>query len=356
VLNPLAKLADVGERELVRHLRERIPGGPGVVVGVGDDAAVVETSALTLVTTDCLVEGVHFRQEWQPPRLLGRKALSVNLSDVAAMAGTARYALVSLCLPPDYEVGWLDGLYDGLLERAAETGLTVVGGNLSAIAGPAVVGITLLGQASRAVTRSQARPGDLLLVTGSLGAAAEGLTLLGQGARLDENGDLWKTGVWTESSALSLTHCLRAQLDPKPPLAFARALAEGDWLHAAIDISDGLSADLRRLCEESEVRAGVDAFAVPVSPHVVSLERARGGDALALALHGGEDYQLLLALAPESLPALRDLAVIWDLPVNVIGEVREGEPEVFLRAGTDETPLAPNAHEHFRPPTGSSAA
>ena len=119
-MEPQTPVGEIGERALIRHLRSRIPSGPGVIVGVGDDAAAVETGPLTLVTSDTLVEGIHFRREWSPPRLLGRKALSVNLSDVAAMAGLARYATVSLCLPPDIPLAFVDGLYDGLLERAAE--------------------------------------------------------------------------------------------------------------------------------------------------------------------------------------------------------------------------------------------
>jgi thiamine-monophosphate kinase len=348
VLNPESTVAEVGEAGLVRHLQNRIPGGPGVVLGVGDDAAVVETSALTMVTTDSLVEDVHFRREWAVPRLLGRKALSINLSDVAAMAGIPRYALVSLCLPPETRLAFVDGFYDGLLERAAETGVNVVGGNLARTAGPAVISLTLVGQAPRILGRAGALPGDLVVVTGMLGGAAAGLKLLAQGARLDDEGELASTGVWTESSAPALRHCLRAQLDPQPPLSLARALAEVELVHAAIDLSDGLSGDLRRLCEASGVAATIDAFAVPVNPHAAGLERARGGDALALALHGGEDYQLLLATAPESLMALRDLAVIWDLPLAVVGEFVQGEPEVYLGAGTDRVPLAASAHDHFR--------
>ena len=348
VLNPESTVAEVGEADLLLHLRHRIPGGPGVVLGIGDDAAVVETQALSMVTTDSLVEDVHFRREWVVPRLLGRKALSINLSDIAAMAGIPRYALVSLCLPPDTRIAFVDGFYDGLLERAAETGVSVVGGNLARTAGPAVISLTLIGQAPRVLGRAGARPGDLVAVTGRLGGAAAGLKLLAQDARLDEDGELASTGVWTESSAPALRHCLRAQLDPQPPLSFARALAERDLVHAAIDLSDGLSGDLRRLCEASGVEATIDAFKVPVNTHAAGLERARGGDALALALHGGEDYQLLLAVAPESLTALQDLAVIWDLPLTAVGTFAAGEPEVYLQAGTDRSPLVSSSHDHFR--------
>jgi thiamine-monophosphate kinase len=349
VINPETPLRELGERALLKHLRGRIPGGgPGVVVGVGDDAAAIETGPLTLVTTDSLVEGVHFLRDWAPARLVGRKALTVNLSDIAAMAGTPRHAVVSLCLPPDLPLAWLDGLYDGLLERSAETGVTIVGGNLAVSMGQIVVDVTLLGQADKLLCRSGARPGDLVVVTGALGAAAAGLRLLMQGARLDNDGFLLKTGPWTESSAQAVTHCLRSALDPNPPLAFARALAEQDIVHAAMDLSDGLSGDLRALCDESDVSAWVDSGSLPIDAAAAGLERARGGDASALALHGGEDYQLLLAVPPDKLDALRDVAVIWDIPTTVLGEFAPGPSAVLLRKGGSLLPLAAQSHDHFR--------
>ena len=357
-------LRELGEKGLLKHIRLRIPSGDGVSVGVGDDAAAVETGATTLVTTDSLVEGVHFRREWCPARLVGRKALTVNLSDIAAMAGVPRFATVSLILPPDVSLSFVDGLYDGLLERAAETGVSLVGGNVAMSPTALVVDVTLLGQGEREhlLRRSGALPGDLVVVTGSLGAAAAGLKLVMQGARLDADGLLDATGVWTPSSATVVTHCLRALLDPNPPLAFSRSLAEQDLAHAAIDISDGLSGDLRELCDASDVSAWVNAEAIPVDPHAASLERARGGDAQALALHGGEDYQLLMAVAPEKLEAIRDLAVIWDIPLTVIGEFAPGPPAVLLKKDETLLPLTPLSHDHFlsqsarsRPAAGEGA-
>lgn len=349
MFDPETAVGEIGERALVAHLRSRIPGdGSGVEVGVGDDAAVVHTGALTLVTTDCLVEGVHFQREWARPRLLGRKALTVNLSDIAAMAGVPRYATVSLCLPPELKLSFLDGLYDGILERSAETGVSVVGGNVSRSASGLVVDITLIGSGDHVLKRSGAAAGDLAVVTGHLGAAATGLRLLAQGARLADDGELEATGIWTESSSEAVTRCLRAQLDPAPPLALARALSEQDLVHAAMDLSDGLSGDLRSLCEESRLSAVVDAKAVPVDAAVARIERARGGDALSAALHGGEDYQFLFAIPKDRLDGLRDLAVVWDLPLTVIGEFSEGPPIVSMREGGALRPLEVRAHDHFK--------
>jgi len=347
-LPPETTVGEIGERGLLRHLEARIPLGPGVVVGVGDDAAVVELGPLVLVTTDALVENVHFRREWAPPRLLGRKALSVNISDVAAMTGLPRHAVVSLCLPPAVTLGFVDGLYDGLLERAAETGVNLVGGNIARCDAGIVIDVTLLGQATRVARRAGARPGDLAAVTGTLGAAAEGLKLLGQGARLDGDGNLASTGVWTESAASAVAACVRAHLDPRPPLGLAHAIAQRDLIHAAIDVSDGLSGDLAAVCRASGVDVVVDSTAVPVDPHVVQLTRARGGDALTLALHGGEDYQLLVAIPPDRLGDLRELAAVWDLPIAVVGQFEEGPGQVMLKSADEVAPLAAASHDHFR--------
>jgi thiamine-monophosphate kinase len=341
-------LEEIGEPRLLAHLRARIPGGPGVVVGVGDDAALVETRGTTLVSTDCLVERVHFSRDWAPPRLIGRKALTVNLSDIAAMGGTPRYAVVSLTLPGKLTLGFLDSLFDGLLERAAEAGVSIVGGNLASTDGPLTIDVTILGDAEKVLRRSGAQTGDLLVVTGTLGAAAAGLKLLAQGARLDAEGALQDTGVWTASSAKAVTRCLRAQLDPSPPLAFARVLAEQDVVHAAIDLSDGLSGSIAALCEESQVSAILDRDQIPVDPQAASLERARGGDALPLALHGGEDYELLLSCATEKWDALKDVAVVWDLPVTIVGTVADPPPAVSLHTSNGYAPLLAKSFDHFR--------
>ncbi len=348
MIPPETAVGEIGERGLLRHLQARIPLGPGVVVGVGDDAAAVELGPLVVVTADSLVEDVHFRRDWTPPRLLGRKALSVNLSDIAAMLASPRHATVSLCLPRDLPLAFVDGLYDGLLERAAETGVNLVGGNVSRSSSGIVIDVTVLGQATRVVRRAGAVPGDVVVVTGPLGASAEGLKLRGQGARLDEEGNLLSTGVSGESAAAAVAACLRAHLDPQPPLALTRALSDRELVHAAIDLSDGLSGDLAEMCQASGVNAVVDATAVPVDPNVTLLTRSRGGDGLALALHGGEDYQLLFAVPPDHLAELRALAGIWDLTISVLGHFERGPGAVMLKSPGELKPLLAASHDHFR--------
>jgi thiamine-monophosphate kinase len=323
-------VGDVGERALLAHFRRRIPVPPGVILGPGDDAAVLATGAVTLMTADAMVEGVHFRRAWSSPRQVGRKVLSVNLSDVGAMAGRARYATVSLCLPAALPVAWVEGLYDGLLERSAEVEVALVGGNVSGIEGPVVIDVALLGESARPLRRAGARPGDVLMVTGTLGLAAAGLALLQAGVQLPEDAALERA-------------CVRAHLDPDPPLAFAAALAEVDGVHAGMDLSDGLSGDLLALCAESGLAAVVHADALPLGPPLGA------GDPLELALHGGEDYQLLLAVDPARADALRALAARHDLRLTAVGACAAGPPAVWLERDGTRTPLPPHAHQHFTP-------
>jgi thiamine-monophosphate kinase len=351
VIDPQSRLDEIGERVLLRYLRERIPAGPGVVIGVGDDTAAVESlGPFALLTVDALVEGTHFRREWTPPQLLGRKALSVSLSDVAAMGGTPRHATVSLCLPRETSFAFVDGLYDGLLERAAETSVNLVGGNVSAAGNSMVVDVTLVGQADRLLRRSGAEPGDRILVTGTLGTAAAGLMLLRQGVRLDDEGALASTGPWIESSSGPLLRCLLAHLDPQPPISMGRSLGETDIAHAAIDVSDGLSGDLLHVCEESGLQAWLDAAALPVDPDAAIVARAGGRDPMELALEGGEEYQLLLAVPPSRVAETQQLALVWGVALTEIGQFEAGAPAVSLRTEGGRELLPVSGHDHFRAP------
>ncbi|HLA79357.1 MAG TPA: thiamine-phosphate kinase [Vicinamibacteria bacterium] len=344
-MNQQTRVGDLGERTLIERLRSRIPPGEGVVVGLGDDAAAVVTAGLTLVTADCLVEGVHFRRPFTPPRLLGRKALSVNLSDIAAMGGVSRYAIVSLCLPSDLPLDFLDGLYDGLLERAGETGVSLVGGNLSSASGGMVIDLTLLGSGEPRLLRSRARSQDLVVVTGRLGAAGAGLRYLEEGFRIDEAGSLLGGPALPAGEALSVAGAIRAHLDPAPPLWFGAAVAAEGLAACGMDLSDGLSGDLLTVCRESGVSAVLDSRALPIDAGA-----ARLGEPVAreLALHAGEDYQLLLGVAPDRLAALRALAGRLGVELGVIGHFEPGPAEVLVQDGEDRCALAPRAHQHFR--------
>ncbi len=333
-------MGSVTEDELVAAIR-RIAGSdlPRVVVGIGDDGAVVDPGGgSTVISTDMLVEGVHFEMRGISVRDLGYKALTVNVSDLAAMASSPRHALVSLGLPRDTQVAWAIELFGGMLEACAEHAMSLVGGDLSA-APQVVISVTVTGEVApgRAVLRSGARPGDRLAVTGTLGAAAGGLALARSSSAPAAVSD-WGREL------------LRAHSRPTARVGEAQTLA-GAGAHAMIDISDGLSKDLWRICEASGVGARLDLAAVPVSPALRVAEAELSLDAMGLALFGGEDYELLVAIAEDDLHhAAGELKERFGVPVTDIGG--------FTAAGTGLTaegldgrpaPMEPRGWDHFEP-------
>lgn len=274
-----------GEFGLIARLTEGIESRPDVALGVGDDAALLDTGAesLLVATVDAQVAGRHFVLGIATPEEVGHKSLAVNLSDVAAMGGEPLWALVSLLLPPDIDPAILDRVYAGMRGLARRFGVAVVGGNVAATSGPLTLDVTLLGRVARerALTRSGGRPGDLVFVTGKLGAAAAGVLALVAEPRAER--------VAPEI----LERVRRALAAPEPRVATGRALAASGAVTAMLDVSDGLAGDLRHLCARSGVGAVIDAAAVPVSPDAAAVCRAYAKDAVHLALTGGEDYELL---------------------------------------------------------------
>jgi thiamine-monophosphate kinase len=215
-----------------------------------------------------------------------------------------------------------------------------------------VIDVAMLGESDRPLRRSGARPGDAIAVTGTLGLAAAGLAFLRAGARLGDDGAL--RGLVPEPTADErdpARSCLRAQLDPDPPLAFAAALAAFDGVHGGMDLSDGLSGDLHALCVESGVAAIVRSAALPLGP---SLSSWPVGHPHEHALHGGEDYQLLLAVDPGRVEALQELAAAHAVRLTAIGACEAGPAAVWLERNGVRTPLPPRAHQHFAPRGGRS--
>lgn len=318
----------MGEFELLARVRERLPaGGPRLRIGSGDDAAVTVPGGATATSVDALVEGVHFRRGQATLAQIGRKALAAALSDLAAMGAEPGEAYVVLGVPPDLgEDGCLE-LLDGMLELAAAIGTSLAGGDVSRA--PALtLAVTVVGYAAAPedlVTRAGARPGDLLALSGEIGGAAAGLLAL-------ERPELAATAVPEKALAP-----LRArQLDPTPRLAAGRALARAGAT-AMIDLSDGLGGDATRLAEASGAGLRIDAAALPVAAGVAELALANGRDPLALAVSGGEDYELLAALPPERFEeAAAALAAepAGGLALTRIGEVVAGEGvEIRLPGG-----------------------
>ena len=330
-------VADVGEFGLIARLHARFgEGGVGVVRGIGDDTAALRLTPgyLLLATTDAAVEGVHFLRAAIAPRTLGRRVLAVNLSDVASMGGIPRWALVSLSLPGETPLDFADELAAGLYEEAARFGVALVGGNLARSPDRLVLDLTLLGEVEpdRVLYRSGARPGDRLLVTGTLGDSAAGLTiLLGQAPRREP-----------EARTLIERHQL-----PTPRVAAGRAIATSGLATAMIDLSDGLASDLSHLAEESRIGAIVEAARIPLSTALLALARATGHDPLDWALRGGEDYELLLTAPAERVPALIAAVDATGVALTEIGEV-VAQPGLWLRQPDGEqTPLGVTHWKHF---------
>lgn len=314
------RLRDVGEHGWIAGLARRLAAAPSsrVVLGPGDDAAVVRPGRRPLLlTTDTLVEGVHFRSGWTTPAALGRRAFRVNASDVAAMGGVPRFALLALEVPRRMPVAHLDQLVDGFAADARASGAALVGGNL--VAGRRLsITVLLVGEASRrVVTRAAARAGDGLYVTGTLGGA--GLAVRRLAARR------------------------RGRL-PDPPLRVHAGTQLALVAHAMIDVSDGLVQDVGHLCAASRVAAEIDAAALPLAAALRGMPPAR---ALALAATAGEDYELVAAVPAKSERVLARLRL--GCALTRIGRLVAGPPAVRLRDAAGRTvALGRTGYDHFR--------
>lgn len=311
-------LRDAGEFGAIERFAARLGVRAGLRTGIGDDCAVLAPLRAPVVSCDALVEGVHFRRDWTSAFDLGRKTLAVSVSDLASSGARPVAAFLSLCAPPDLELSWLDAFYEGLESLAAEFDFSVAGGDTTRSNG-LVLSATALGELlpearDQPVLREGARVGDLVCVTGDLGASAAGLAWLfaGKPARTQAHREV-----------------LRRHLDPAPRLRAMSALLKTNRsaVHAAMDISDGLAGDAKHIAERSKVRLRVDAQRLPIasSTHEVAEELNR--DARAWALGGGEDYELLLCVAPESFEELQGAVGVG---LTCIGEVIAGEAGVEI--------------------------
>jgi len=331
------KVSEVGEFGLIDLLSDMVsfarkPEQASLInldTGIGDDAAVWRSeSGLEMATTDLLIEGVHFTTALTSYEELGWRAMAANLSDIAAMGGLPRYALVSVALPGDTEVDDVKAFYRGMLELANRFGTAIVGGDVSS-ASQMVINIAVFGVTSenKIMKRSAAVPGDVIAVTGYLGGSAGGLEILSGKNK-------------AKGSAAGLKE---AFLKPFPRVAEGRIMA-GKGVKAAIDISDGLVADLGHICRMSGTGAKIDTTAVPVHPE---LDDNFGERTLTMALTGGEDYELLFT-APAAIVETVKNAV--SCPVTVIGEVTDNKKgEIRLLDGIGHSIVLPvKGWDHFK--------
>lgn len=306
---------------------------PGLVKGIGDDCAVLEKNGeeVLLITTDTLVSDVHFNLKWHPPHLLGRKAAAVNISDIAAMGGVPRYALLSAALSPALSDEALQGFMNGFVEILKEHNVVLVGGDTVAAPCP-TFNITLLGEMVRSEVcyRAAAQDGDEIWCSGFLGEAAAGLALCTLG------------GVVADQFA----PLVQAHLNPQPRVALGRLLATSGHAHAMMDISDGLATDLAHISTASGLAAQVDGHRLPLSATLQKAAEFLGADARKWALNGGEDYELLYTVASGAGEALaRQIKEELGLQVSHLGQMTSGGGVTLMEDG-QKRQIAYQGYEH----------
>jgi len=306
--------------------------GTGLRIGIGDDAAVLRPAAGVewVVTTDAFLEGVHFLRKAHPAQAVGHKAIARATSDIAAMGARPRYFFLTLGLPEACTGTWLDEFLDGMAQAARRYGLTLAGGDTTKYQG-VIASLIVVGEiaAGRAILRSGAKPGDLLCVSGKLGEAQLGLELV---LRKLHNRRRW-------------TPLLKKHFYPEPRLALGKWLAKNRIATSMIDTSDGLSTDLGHICKASGVGARVWAAKIPVAKVPAELGR-RGLVPLELALHGGEDYELLFTVPTKLGARLR--RKLGDIPLSVIGEITRQKDIFLIDAFGKSKPLQPGGWDPFR--------
>jgi thiamine-monophosphate kinase len=362
----------MNEFDFIQRLRDQIRSRrhSSRLTGIGDDASVISQVAgrATVVTTDLLAEGIDFYRDATPPRLLGHKALAVSLSDIAAMGARPLWSLVSIGLPDDvWNDTFKDEFFEGYLALADEYGVALAGGDVSRTVEQIVIDSILLGEvgSGAAVLRSTAQPGDQIYVTGTLGGAAAGLKLIEMGARIsrqeavgskqEDAGVPGSSATVREGSAVeyeersdedAIQTLLLRHLRPSPRVGWGIILGEERLASAMIDISDGLSSDLAHLCRESNVGALIQSAEIPIDQDVTKLCGRRALDPLSLALHGGEDFELLFTVHPEN--AARLPKRVDGVAISCIGEITSELGKIRIAERNRVWDLEPQGFEHFK--------
>ena len=331
------KLGELGEFGLIEKIRQQAPKGVGVHRGIGDDATEIALPAghHLLTSTDLLIENIHFRRDWTDCEALGHKAVAVNLSDIAAMGATPRYLYLGLACPGDTDLDDINRFLKGALDEAGDYNVALVGGDTCRSPGPWLIAVTVEGTAPahQAVGRDGAQPGDLIMVSGTLGDSALALHLL-------------RAGKTPETSLLVRHH------QPKAQVELGCLLGEHRLANAMIDISDGLAADLEHILHASQVDGLIEAEKLPTSAAFRRVTTS-APELRELALYGGEDYQLLFTVPPDKAIEVRVLCAERNLAITAIGVISKGSGVLSLLDSTATLqPILGRGYDHFCRPKG----
>jgi thiamine-monophosphate kinase len=315
----------------------------GVTLGIGDDAAVVTGSSGQewLFAMDTMVEEIHFRNETMSESDVGYKALAANISDIAAMGGIPKFALVSVSVPPQWNSDRMKQLFDGLYACAEKYGVAVIGGDTTSAPSQLVVAITVIGcvEAGKAIPRSGAKAGQSVFLTGPTGLSAGGL-----------HGLLKKTGAEESNNAKLITphRLVQAHQRPAPSVKAGRILLEHGWAASLNDVSDGVASEAWEIAEASQVKLVLKETDIPLSGELVSYAHDNGVRPLDWVLYGGEDYVLLGTVDKRHEQAMREFFRKEGLPLFIIGEVESGKPEVVMETSSGASkPIFKRGYNHF---------
>jgi thiamine-monophosphate kinase len=332
-------LAEIGEFGFIKKISRKCLIRPDrIIKAIGDDAAAftTEPDKVALITTDLLVERIHFLRKSISGFDLGYKSLAVNLSDIAAMGGTAREAFVSIAVPADCSLSYLEAVYDGMKELAAAFDVNILGGDTTTSKIDLIINVVVYGAVAREqmLCRDAARPGDAIFSTGCLGDSRAGLHLILNNIEAEND---------------QLQHLLQAHRRPEPHLREGRFLAQQPGVRAAIDTSDGLSSDLGHIVEESGVGATLFYENIPVSEDLKAFCSRFRFDPAEYALSGGEDYTLLCTIAPAEAERIAgNFQSTFNRPLFRIGEITAGKKMKIIHPDGSCRPIAPTGWDHFR--------
>lgn len=331
------RISDLGEFGLIeRFSKPFLDGISSGIIGIGDDCAVIPkgNDEALLVTTDLLLEDIHFLTKAISPEDLGYKCLAVSLSDIAAMGGLPQFAFLSLALPPNTDVAWVDSFFEGLHSLAQDHHISLLGGDTTSSKGAICINVGLLGSAplSQIKLRSAAKPGDLVCVTGPLGDSAAGLKTILENPSLDED----------------LAQLIHRHHRPTPRVAQGQWLSKFAEVHAMMDISDGVASDIQRILKSSNCGATLDIEKIPLSHSLHKSCLRLGWSASEFSFTGGEDYELLFTIDPQAFEKVNNLYIAqFSQPFYSIGRITNEKQVLKSFLNGDPIQLSEKGFDHF---------